>query len=291
MAYANGLIGVLPADQVATRLGLSPGQRRAVQDGAIAVAVPAVASQRTVVLAHGTFVMDQTTFGPTKVVTTATEELTVVPVAAAKRGSGAMPAETGAFVTPETATRLGWPTYQAMVLLRAPDGGPIDEATQKRLDELVGDEGGLYVERGFQRVDVVVMRIMMGLAAALVLIVTLISTALSLAEQQTDLGTLAAVGATRRTRRGFAAAQATAIGLVGAVLGVAVGLVPGIAISYPLTVQSTWDPVTGQEAPGTHYLVIPWVPLLLVAVGVPVLAGLLSAASIRRAPTMTRRAD
>ncbi|GAB3440993.1 hypothetical protein GCM10027517_16280 [Phycicoccus ginsengisoli] len=291
LAYDNGFVGVLPAAEVASRLHLTGAQRATLESGGIAVAVPAVASLPSVRMASGTFVLDQGTYAASQVRTMRTDELPVVPVAAANRGNGAMPSQTGAFVTPETARKLGWPTTQEMVLLRTADGGTIDEATQKRLDERLGDEGGLYVERGFQRYDEVVMRIMMGVAAALVLVVTLISTALSLAEQQGDLGTLAAVGATKGTRRRFAAAQAIVTGLLGALLGIAVGLVPGIAISYPLTVQGSFDPATGMEVAGRHYLSIPWLPLLLVAVGVPLLAGLLSAVAIRTAPLVTRRAD
>jgi putative ABC transport system permease protein len=80
------------------------------------------------------------------------------------------------------------------------------------------------------------------------------------------------------------------VGLIGAVLGVAVGLVPGIAVTYPLTAQN-WDPITGQEVATGPTLVIPWLPLVLVVVGVPVVAGLLAAAAIRRAPAVARRAE
>ena len=291
LAYDNGFVGVLPAAEIAARLHLTTAQQARLEAGGIAAAVPSVASLPSVRMASGTFVLDQGTYAATQVRTARTDVLPVVPVASGNRANGAMPGQTGAFVTPETASRLGWPTTQQMVLLHAADGGTIDKATQKRLDERVGDEGGIYVERGFQRYDEVVMRIMMGVAAALVLIVTLISTALSLAEQQGDLGTLAAVGATKGTRRRFAAAQAVVTGLLGALLGIAVGLVPGIAISYPLTVQGNWDPATGMEVAGRHYLSIPWLPLVLVAVGVPLLAGLLSALAIRTAPMVTRRAD
>jgi putative ABC transport system permease protein len=291
LAYDSGQIGVLPASEIKARLRLSDAQGRVVESGGVAVAVPTLAGTTTLTVAHGTFVMDQATYSPTTVLTTATAELPVVAVPPTARTSGAMPAQTGAFVTPETAKRLGWPTFQTMVLLRAADGGAIDEATEKTLDELVGDEGGLYVERGFQRYDKVVMRIMMGVAALLLLIVTLISTALSMAEQQADSGTLAAVGATRRTRRVFAASQAMVVGFVGALLGIAVGLVPGIAITYPLTTSYESDSGTGVDHVTGPYLAIPWSPLLLVVLGVPVLAGVLSAVAIRRAPGITRRAD
>jgi putative ABC transport system permease protein len=59
-----------------------------------------------------------------------------------------------------------------------------------------------------------------------------------------------------------------------------------------LTAESGFfDSVTGRESAPAHYLEIPWQPLALVVVGVPILAGLLTAAAIRKAPTMTRRAD
>jgi putative ABC transport system permease protein len=175
------------------------------------------------------------------------------------------------------------------VLIHDPNG-PISTKDQKALEEAVGDEGHVYVERGFVRDDVVIMQALFGGFALLVLIVTLVSTALALSEQRADLGTFAAVGATRRTRRALAAAQAVVVGLVGAVLGIAVGLVPGIAMTYPLTSQS-WDQLTHVEKHVPPTIVIPWLPLVAVVVGVPLLAGLLSAAAIRKAPTMTRRAD
>ncbi len=97
------------------------------------------------------------------------------------------------------------------------------------------------------------------------------------------------MGATRRTRRALAASQAMVVGLLGALLGVAVGLVPGIAVTYPLTTSSSWDPHRARRPRTGPFLEIPWQPLLLVVVGVPLLAGLLSAAAVRRAPAVTRR--
>jgi len=129
----------------------------------------------------------------------------------------------------------------------------------------------------------------MAVGAFLVLVVTLISTALAMAEQQTDQGTFAAVGAPRRTRRALAASQSMVVGFLGALLGVAVGLVPGISVTYPLTTQGGSDPAIGH--PTGPFLEIPWQPLLLVVVGVPLLAGALSAAAVRRAPAVTRRAS
>ena len=289
-AYDRGQIGVLPTAEIARRLGLDATQAKVIADGGIAVALDSLNRERSLTLVSGTFAMDQATYVAKDVVQRSSEVLPVIGVPTSRMRDGSLPSQSGALVADATAKRLGWPMQQELVLLRDPSGS-ISKETQKPLDELIGDGGGLYVERGFQRYDETVMRIMMGAAALLLLIVTLISTALSMAEQQSDQGTLAAVGATRRTRRGFAASQAMVVGFIGAVLGIAVGLVPGIAVSYPLTRNSNYDPVTGLDTTTGPYLDIPWTPLLLVVVGVPLLAGLLSAAAIRKAPMMSRRAD
>ena len=111
------------------------------------------------------------------------------------------------------------------------------------------------------------------------LIGSLISTALSLAESQNDMATLAAVGATRHTRRGIAVSQALVVAACGAVLGVAVGMIPGIASTWPLTSRDSLPPT----------IVIPWLPLLAVCIGVPMLAAGLAWIAVRRQPQMTRR--
>lgn len=288
--YEHGQIGALPTAEIARRFGLSEAQRTAVQRGAMVVAAKDLAAKPSLTVVAGTFVLDNQTYAATQVTERTTTSVPVVGVAAERLTDGSFPGQTGGLVATETATRLGWPMQQDSTLLREP-GGAISTETQTTLDELVGDGGGVYVERGFQRYDEKVMRIMMAVAALLLLIVTLISTALSMAEQQADSGTLAAVGATRRTRRAFAASQAMVVGFIGAILGIAVGLVPGIAITYPLTTEYNSDPTTGVETWSGPFLSIPWTPLLLVVLGVPLLAGLLSAVAIRRAPAMTRRAD
>ena len=54
---------------------------------------------------------------------------------------------------------------------------------------------------GFSRDDAIIVAVLLGVFALLILVITLTSTALTLAEQQTDQATLAALGATRGTRR------------------------------------------------------------------------------------------
>lgn len=128
---------------------------------------------------------------------------------------------------------------------------------------------------------------MLGIAGALVAVAALISTALAQAEAKTDLATLAALGATTRTRRALAGSQALVVALLGAGLGVLVGLAPGVVLAIGLTGDSSLaDP---SAPPPPAIVVVPWLGLSAVVVAVPLLAALLAAASVRRIPVMTRR--
>ena len=92
-----------------------------------------------------------------------------------------------------------------------------------------------------------------------------------------------------RTRRVVAAAQALVIGLLGAVTGVAVGFLPGIAAAYPLT-TSRFVEATGQYESGQPPIIaIPWLLLLAVAVAVPALAAVAAGAGVRSRLPLTRR--
>ncbi|KQZ89977.1 hypothetical protein ASD62_12380 [Phycicoccus sp. Root563] len=276
-------IGALPASAIATADFLGASEREVLRSGGMVLTDSSLIRDGKVTVTTGTSTVDNNTGVQTLAATTTTS----LPAArAALPFSGFSVA---ALVSSETVAQRKWPSVSQSLMLRDPDGA-ISRADQTALAEAVGDEGEAYVERGFQRDDRVVMAALFGGFALLLLIVTLISTALSLAEQRADLGTFAAIGATRRTRRRLAAAQAGVVAFIGAVVGIAVGLVPGIALTYPLTSQS-WDPLTGTEIKGPPIIVVPWLPLVAVVVGVPLLAALLSAAAIRRAPTMSRRAD
>ena len=147
--------------------------------------------------------------------------------------------------------------------------GEIDRDTQKRIEEAaaaVAPESWVYVERGYQRpVESVIILVVLGvLGGVLMLSGTLTATFLALSDARPDLATLAAVGAAPRTRRGVAAAYALVVGTVGALLGAAVGFIPGIAISRPLT-SSSWMPA-GEQGP---FLAIPWLLIGVVVVALP----------------------
>jgi putative ABC transport system permease protein len=277
-------IAVLAAADIARLASLDAADAAVLSGGGIMVRDTSLITQGTVTMASGTARMRP---GDGTAESVSGTVLHTLPAVVGKLPL--QPGQYGGAVTPETAQRLGWKVGSYSLLLRNPDG-PISRADEQALSDQLSEEGGMFVERGFQREDKVIMQVMFAAFGLLLLIVTLISTALALAEQQGDMGTLAAVGATKGTRRRLAAAQAATVAFIGVLVGIAVGLAPGIAVTYPLTGFS-YDPETGRELTPDPITIIPWLPLALLLVGVPLVAALLSAAAIRRAPTMTRRAD
>jgi putative ABC transport system permease protein len=169
-------------------------------------------------------------------------------------------------VPPSFVQRYGLRAVPTALVLSGP---PLSRDQESRLREVlagVDRTAYLYVERGYQTPGStkVVLWILFGMALVLMLGGTLTATFLALSDARPDLATLSAVGASPRTRRGVAAAYAVVVGLVGAVLGAAVGFIPGIAISYPLTrTYALLGP--------SHYLDIPWLLIGAIVVGLPLL--------------------
>lgn len=166
-------------------------------------------------------------------------------------------------VLPESVARTAGMTVRTVSLLV--DGTPISRSAQAALSEAVGaldENAAFYVERGYSSATTRVVLLLLGaVGAALVLGGTLTATFLALSDARPDFATMGAVGADPRTRRSVAAAYAGTIGLVGALLGSAVGFVPGVAVTYPLT-ATTWlrasaTTSAGQPIPD-HFLVVPW---------------------------------
>lgn len=169
-------------------------------------------------------------------------------------------------------------------------GGLSDEEAQDAKEVVAGLPGpaGLYVERGYQPPEEVriFQLVLGGLGAVLMLGGTLTATFLALSDARPDLATLGAVGAAPRTRRAVAAAYALVVGAVGSVLGALVGLVPGIAVTYPLTRPIDYG--FGTTGPA-HYLDVPWLLLGVVVVGLPLLSALVVAVASRsRLPIVAR---
>ena len=175
-------------------------------------------------------------------------------------------------------------------------GTTIDTSAEDAIDEGVAgleENASLYVERGFQDDSIRIILLLLGsIGGVLVLGGTLTATFLALSDARPDFATMGAVGAEPRTRRAVAAAYAGTIGLVGAVLGAAVGFVPGIAVTFPLTGSSWAGPgaTTTEGVPlPDHFLDVPWLLVLGLVVVLPlVTAAVVGLASRSRLPMVSR---
>jgi putative ABC transport system permease protein len=168
-----------------------------------------------------------------------------------------------------------------------------EEAVDEGLAAISVDTG-LYVERGYQADDatVIAQLVLIVLGAVLMLGGTLTATFLALSDARPDLATLSAVGASPRTRRGVAAAYAVVVGAVGALMGAAVGFIPGIAVTRPLT-SAGYNSVGGsgditQTGP---FLDIPWLMVLALVVVLPVMTALVVGLFARSRLPLVARLD
>lgn len=173
-----------------------------------------------------------------------------------------------AVLSPAAAARLHLPLPRTGFLLDTP--APLTTAEEQRVTDAISTVSAnswLHVERGFTGsfgLPLLLLAIAGGLA---VVGGTAIATGLSVADARPDLATMAAVGAAPRARRLIAMAQAAVIAFLGAGLGLLAGLVPGIAMTWPLT-ENTVDSSTA----ASHYLDIPWMLLLAIVVLAPLVA-------------------
>ena len=165
--------------------------------------------------------------------------------------------------------------------------GHLSKAAEKDLEaalQALPTPAGVYVERGYEAPaeEAILQWVLAALGAVLMLGGTLTASFLALSDARPDLATLAAVGATPRTRRGVGAAYTFVVGFVGAVLGMLVGFVPGIAITWPLTANQG----PGEQGP---FLSIPWLMIAVVVLGLPVFTALVVGLCTRsRLPMVAR---
>ncbi|MEV4008367.1 ABC transporter permease, partial [Actinomadura sp. NPDC049753] len=154
----------------------------------------------------------------------------------------------------------------------------VTKAEQARLTRTMknfsDDDGAVRVERGFTESYGSVTLMLGAAAAALALGATLIATGLAAADARPDLATLRAVGARPRTGRLLTMGRGAFIAGLGCWLGIAGGLVPGLAVTRPLT-DSLEE--TGAAPHGT-IVDIPWLLLAAIAIGVPLVAACVAGA-------------
>ena len=217
------------------------------------------------------------------------------------------PARTRSF--PATVVSVGFPAAQAIVppqvaaalgvtpstvgvlatLARTPTDREM-QAVNGTLDNLAN---GLSVqrERGYHNPSEWMLYVLMIAAALIALGAAAIATALANVDGRTDLVTLGAVGASPRTRRVMSMSRAGVIASIGCAVGVAAGFVPAVA-----WIRTGRAPVLS-SAGGVYFssssttplkLVVPWSPILLALVGIP-LAAMVFAALFTRSRLPSER--
>ena len=196
------------------------------------------------------------------------------------------------------AKKLGVPAATVALIVSGAEITQRQEAATQEALTAIEENSTLYVERGYQAPDstVIVQLVLGGLGAILMLGGTLTATFLALSDARPDLATLAAVGASARTRRGVAAAYAMVVGVVGALLGAALGFIPGLAVTYPLTTTtgdscsgagSGYCTATGQSS--GPFIDVPWLLILAVVVVLPLVTSLVVGLTVRsRLPLVAR---
>ncbi len=167
-----------------------------------------------------------------------------------------------------------------------PPSAQAEDRTRSALTRL-GSENGMSIERGYQsRYGIGLLALLLG-SAIIVLGASGTATGLAAADGKADLATLAAVGATPRTRRTLAAFQSAATAGLGTVLGVIAGLVPGVGVVLALNAANRQDVLSDDAYP----LVLPWTNVLVTLLVVPAVAALAAALLTRsRLPVVRRMA-
>lgn len=157
--------------------------------------------------------------------------------------------------------------------------------------ELAG--GGAYLMAGDQRdgdgTDVVLL--ILALFAGLVTLgAAAITTGLAKADAEADLTTLSAVGAPPAVRRTLSGFQCLVVALTGVLLGTAAGIVPAVALRL-VDLREAMKSMREQPMDSAYTpIVLPWETIGLLALVVPVLAGLLAAGVSGSRTVLARRA-
>ncbi|MFJ4841947.1 FtsX-like permease family protein [Streptomyces sp. NPDC088746] len=117
-----------------------------------------------------------------------------------------------------------------------------------------------------------------------------ITTGLAKADAEADLTTLSAVGAPPGVRRSLSGFQCVVVALTGVLLGTAAGVVPAVALRL-VDLREAMGAMRDEPMDSAYTpIVMPWETIGLLALVVPVLAGLLAAAFAGSRLALARRA-
>ncbi|MBM7053103.1 FtsX-like permease family protein [Streptomyces durocortorensis] len=173
------------------------------------------------------------------------------------------------------------------------DSEPTD-AERQAVDaaiKLTGDNTYVMTANSMRQGDDAAILLILALFAGVVTLgAAAITTGLSKADAEADLTTLSAVGAPPGVRRSLSGFQCLVVALTGVLLGTAAGLVPAVALRLTdlraALEAMREDPMQSAYTP----IVMPWETIGLLALVVPVLAGLLAAGLTSSRLTLARRA-
>jgi putative ABC transport system permease protein len=214
-----------------------------------------------------------------------------VPASVIRVPGTSLPAQ--AIVSDGLLARAGMTAQTTALLVNGTSISKDQEAAITEAVSGVSPDANVSVERGYHDNSTTVILLLLGaIGGVLVLGGTLTATFLALSDARPDFATMGAVGAAPRTRRTVAAAYAATIGLVGAVLGAAVGFIPGIAVTFPLT-SASYRPKGSTDIHGvtlpSHFIDVPWVLVLCLVIALPVVAAAAVALFTRsRLPMVSR---
>ena len=166
-----------------------------------------------------------------------------------------------------TARSLGLDPVPSMVLATTSRMPTVAE--QDRLQAALGSTTGVYVERGPRtRSDTRTLLLLAVVAGVIALGAAAIATGLAAADGRADLGTLAAVGASPRVRRGLSLSQSGVIAGLGSLLGAVAGLGGAVAVLLALNrgYADIWP------APTPYPITLPWLNVGIAVLVVPLVA-------------------
>ena len=182
-------------------------------------------------------------------------------------------------VSPETAERLDMRPEATELLVqlgRFPSAAEADTAAAAVAGVYKQPGAGFWVEPGISRGDQWMGWSIVAVSALITFSAAGIATGLSLADARSDHMTLAGVGASPRLRKALAGAQALLTSGLGVLLGSVAGGVPAALIASSTEMRTAVD--------------IPWLHLLILAVGVPLIGAGLAWLCTRAVLPMSRRA-
>ncbi|MFE9854997.1 FtsX-like permease family protein [Streptomyces sp. NPDC005780] len=190
-----------------------------------------------------------------------------------------------------TAERLGLHTEPSGSVYAVPH--PPSDAEEQRVSAAIDQSGGglwLQTERIPGDRESIILLILTLFAGVVTLGAAAITTGLAKADAEADLTTLSAVGAPPRVRRTLSGFQCLVVALTGVLLGTAAGLIPAVALRM-VDLRNAMSAMRKEPMESAFTpIVLPWATIGLLAVVVPLLAGVLAAAFTRSRLTLARRA-